>query len=256
MKNLLYIILGISFIISSCGPDQKSEHSKNGRRENKFGGPDQKLEPNLNGRADDKYACNINDAGYCIFNGEPHNTGLDPVTNNIVNLDANFLFSMNEAVAVNSSGEVLKATGKPAQNGDDMKQFSQKELSNDEKSFHRVMAIMFPIRNALMYDIEGLHQSRWEELVIELKKRGIKETTFTEGKMPKENYYGREEIFTLAKNPEGRDIHHDVMKFLEESGLYLLCHVTSNDFNQMLTEKHPEGQDACGNAGIITKIPF
>jgi hypothetical protein len=60
----------------------------------------------------------------------------------------------------------------------------------------------------------------------------------------------------LAKSPVGRDIHHDVMKFLEESGLYLLCHVTSDDFNQMLKDTHPEGHDFCGNAGIKIKIPF
>ena len=46
------------------------------------------------------------------------------------------------------------------------------------------------------------------------------------------------------------------MKFLEESGLYLLCHVTSDDFNQSLKDNHPEGHDACADAGIETKIPF
>ena len=46
------------------------------------------------------------------------------------------------------------------------------------------------------------------------------------------------------------------MKFLEESGLFLLCHVTSEDFNEMLKDTHPEGYDACGNAEIETKIPF
>ncbi len=86
--------------------------------------------------------------------------------------------------------------------------------------------------------------------------RHIKETTFTDGSTPKDNYYGRQGIFDLAKSPGGRDIHHDVMKFLEESGLYLLCHVTSDEFNQMLKDTHPEGHDSCGDAGIVTKIPF
>ena len=119
-----------------------------------------------------------------------------------------------------------------------------------------IMAIMYPIRNALMYDIADLNQSKWDELITELKKRGIKDTTFTGGKTPKDNYYGRQGVFDLAKSPGGKDIHHDVMKFLEESGLYLLCHVTSDDFNQTLKDNHPEGHDACGNAGIETKIPF
>ena len=161
-----------------------------------------------------------------------------------------------EAAAADSSGEVLKATGKPAQDGDDMIKSSLEGLTNDEKSFHKVMAIMYPIRNALMYDIADLNQSKWDELITELKKREIKDKTFTDGNTPKDNYYGRQGVFDLAKSPGGKDIHHDVMKFLEESGLYLLCHVTSDEFNQTLKDNHPEGHDACGNAGIETKIPF
>ena len=167
MKNckyrLLYTVLGSILILASCdGRGQKPEHSQNDRPE-------------------DKYACSINSAGYCIFTGTPHSTGLKTGTNNIVNSNGSVLFSMNEAAAANSSGEVLKAKGTPAQDGDDMIKSSQTGLTNDEKSFHKVMAIMFPIRNALMYEIADLNQSQWDELVTELQKREIKETTFTDG---------------------------------------------------------------------------
>jgi hypothetical protein len=107
-----------------------------------------------------------------------------------------------------------------------------------------------------MYDIAIVTQTEWDLLVGELERREIKETTFTSGPTPKDNYYGRQGIFDLVKNPGDRDIHHDVMKFLEEAGLYLLCHVTTNDFGDMLEETHPEGHDPCGDAGISTKIPF
>ena len=238
MKKLLFAFMGTTLIIASCnGCGKEPEISQNGRPE-------------------DKYACSINSAGYCIFTGTPHNTGLKAGTDNIVNRNGTFLFYINEAAAADSSGEVLKATGKPAQDGDDMIKSSQEGLTSDEKSFHKVMAIMYPIRNALMYDIADLNQSKWDELITELQKRGIKDTTFTDGSTPKDNYYGRQGVFDLAKSPGGKDIHHDVMKFLEESGLYLLCHVTSDDFNQMLKDTHPEGHDACENAGIKTKIPF
>ena len=238
MKKLIYVFLGTTLFIASCD------------------GRGKKIENSQNGRPEDKYACNINTYGYCIFTGTPHNKGLKAGTNNIVNRNGTFLFYINEAAAADSSGEVLKATGKPAQDGDDMIKSSQEGLTNDEKSFHKVMAIMYPIRNALMYDIADLNQSKWDELITELQKRGIKDTTFTDGSTPKDNYYGRQGVFDLAKSPGGKDIHHDVMKFLEESGLYLLCHVTSDDFNQTLKDNHPEGHDACGNAGIGTKIPF
>ena len=70
------------------------------------------------------------------------------------------------------------------------------------------------------------------------------------------NYYGTLGIFDLAKNPNGKDIHHEVMKFLEESSIYLLCHVTSEEFNQMLKDSHPERHDPCKDAIIDKKIPF
>ena len=71
-----------------------------------------------------------------------------------------------------------------------------------------------------------------------------------------DNYYGTFGIFDLAKNPHGKDIHHEVMKFLEESSIYLLCHVTSEEFNQMLKDSHPERHDPCKDAIIDKKIPF
>ena len=213
-------------------------------------------EDSASSKPEDKYSCNIDYDGYCIFTGTPHQTGLEPGTANITNRGGDFLFRVDEAVATNSAGEILEARGTPAFDGDELIQHSQDGMSDDEKAFHKVMAIMFPIRNALMYDIGNLTQIEWDILVGELEQRGIKETTYTGGDTPRDNYYGRQGIIDLANNPEGKDIHHDVMKFLEESGLYLLCHVTSEDFNQMLKETHPEGHDPCEDADITTKIPF
>jgi len=219
------------------------------------GGPPPKG-PDKGGRIEDRYACVIGPNGYCIFTGRPHETGLKQGTDEVLDRDGNFLYSMNEAVAASSSGEILKARGRPAFDGDDLIESSQDGMTGDEKAFHKVMAIMFPIRNALMYDIATVTQSEWDELVKDLAKRAIKETTYTDGVTPRDNYYGRQGVFGLAKNPEGKDIHHEVMKFLEEAGLYLLCHVTSDEFNQILKDTHPEGHDPCEDAKIITKIPF
>ena len=68
MKKLLYAFMGTTLIIVSCdGRDKKPDHGQNGRPE-------------------DNYACNINSAGYCIFTGTPHNTGLHAGTDNILSL--------------------------------------------------------------------------------------------------------------------------------------------------------------------------
>jgi hypothetical protein len=221
-------------MLSTCGPPA--------------GGP--------GGKPADNYDCEINTTGYCVFTGSPHETGLAPGTEDIVDREGEVLFPLNEALAANAAGEVLEARGTPAFDGDELVQGSLDEMSDDEKAFHRVMATMFPIRNALMYDIESLTQEHWDALVEELSFRQIKESTFTDGATPKDNYYGRQGIFDLAKSPGGKDIHHEVMKFLEESGLYLLCHVTSEEFALMLQETHPEGHNPCEDAGIETRFPF
>ena len=113
MKKLLYAFMGTALTFASCdGKGRKPEHNQNGRPE-------------------DNYSCNINSAGYCIFTGTPHNTGLKEGTDNITNRNGAILFDINEAAAADSSGEVLKATGKPAQDGDDMIKSSQDGLTND-----------------------------------------------------------------------------------------------------------------------------
>ena len=212
--------------------------------------------PDKGGRDEDMSRCVIDSNGYCIFTGRPHVNGLKPGTDEVVDRDGNLLFLINEAVAANISGDVLNATGRPALDGDYLIESSRSGMSDDHKAFHKVMAIMFPIRNALMYDIATVTQPAWDELVRELAKREIKETTYTHGVTPKDNYYGRQGVFDLAKNPDGNNIHHEVMRFLEEASIYLLCHVTSDEFNKMLRDTHPEMHDPCEDASIITKIPF
>ena len=208
------------------------------------------------GKPNDKYACKIDPDGFCIFTGKPHPLTLKPGTTKIFNLHGEFSFNLDEAVATSKSGEILKASGKPAFDGDTLIKMSKKDMSNDEQSFHKVMAIMFPIRNALMYDVKNLSKNNWLLVTEELRKRNIKMTSFLEGATPKDNYYGINKIFDLVKNPKGKDIHHDVMKFLEEAGLFLLCHVTSDKFNIFLKDSHPEGHNACKDVLAETKIPF
>ena len=88
-------------------------------------------------------ACVIGPNGYCIFTGRPHETGLKQGTDEVLDRDGNFLYSMNEAVAASSSGEILKARGRPAFDGDDLIESSQDGMTGDEKAFHKVMAICF-----------------------------------------------------------------------------------------------------------------
>jgi len=219
-------------------------------------GPPGRNGPPGGGMPKDRYSCVIDSNGYCIFTGNPHQELLSPGTNKILDRKGNFLFSIEDAVATNSSNEILNARGRPSMEGDRLIKSSKVYMTEDEIAFHRVMATMYPIRNALMYDISELNIEKWNLMTQELKIRKIKDSTFTGGATPRDNYFGRQGIFDLVKNPKGRDIHHDVMKFLEESSIYLLCHVTSDNFNKILKDTHPEGHDPCKDAILGSKIPF
>ena len=232
--------------------NESNEKNKNHSTIIEKTGPDNRKK----GKTTDTYACAINSLGHCIFTGAPHQTGLQPGTDNIIDREGTILFFANEAIASNATGERLKPSGRPAFDGDQIIQSIEQNISNDEKAFHRTMAIMFPVRNALMYDIEKTTQNDWNLLVAELALRDIKNFTYIDGPTPRDNYYSRQGIFDLAKQPDRRDIHHDIMKFLEESGLYLLCHVTSDEFNEQLQASHPEGHNPCQDANIVTKIGY
>ena len=74
------------------------------------GGPPPKG-PDKGGKIEDRYACVIGPNGYCIFTGRPHETGLKQGTDEVLDRDGNYLYSVNEAVAASSAGEILKARG-------------------------------------------------------------------------------------------------------------------------------------------------
>ena len=259
----MYTTIGLSNI--SCNTQVNDEISKTkdqvtinaSNSKNNSAVIEKKRPSNQNkGKTIDTYACTIESSGHCIFTGTPHQTGLQPGTDNIIDREGTILFSANEAIASNVTGEPLQPSGRPAFDGDKMIKSIEKNTSNDEKSFHRTMAIMFLIRNALMYDIERTTQDDWNAIVEELAIRDIKKFTYINGPTPRDNYYSRQGIFDLSKQPGTRDIHHDIMKFLEESGLYLLCHVTSDEFNKQLQESHPEGHNPCQEANIVKKIGY
>ncbi|MCH2416449.1 MAG: hypothetical protein MK195_06740, partial [Acidimicrobiales bacterium] len=40
-----------------------------------------------NKKPNDRYSCNINNQGFCIFTGQPHQNYLEPQSNTVVNLE-------------------------------------------------------------------------------------------------------------------------------------------------------------------------
>lgn len=74
--------------------------------------------------------------------------------------------------------------------------------------------MMAPVFDIAMFAPDELH--RWDDVTKMLHDCKIKTTTYTSG-TPKENYYSTEDIKVVMKDPNYKDIHNHVLKFLEES---------------------------------------
>ena len=113
MKRFVFLIFIIFIFTSlSCSSDSQLEQveEKNNIQKSEMNRRGPPPDRNLN-RPIDKYSCEINVQGFCVFTGTPHPNGLNPNSEEIVNRKGDFLFSVNNAIAVNSSSEVLKPSG-------------------------------------------------------------------------------------------------------------------------------------------------
>lgn len=175
----------------------------------------------------DNYACNINNQGYCIFTGTPHN--LDPSA-------TTFGFE----VIVDADGTIINPQGKPFQDGYTLTSALEQITDPDYLAYVEVFKIMAPIRDALMYDIDALDEETWATVSRPLKENGIKlESKHLDSTDRRAWEYGIDDIYHLAKSPNDKDIHHEVMKFLEESELALKCQWLTIDLT------NPEGINPC-----------
>lgn len=175
----------------------------------------------------DNYACNIDSAGYCIFTGTAHN------------LDTTKTNEGFEQVK-DKDGSAVKPMGKPIQDGFVLAATTAEVSDANELGYVKVFKVMAPIRDALMYTIASVDSARWATLTKSLTDNGIKTASKNlTSSNPMEVEYGTDDIYALARKPDGADIHHKVMKYLEEAELALKCKWLTIDLT------NPEGVDPC-----------
>ena len=97
MKAILTLLIINSLILISCG-------NNNSIQEDPLSPP---LSNERRGRPQDNYECKISSSGHCIFTGDPHKTILEPGTDKVLDREGQYLFSMEGAVALNTSGNIL-----------------------------------------------------------------------------------------------------------------------------------------------------
>jgi len=207
MKRHTLTTLGLAALLSACG--QMSPPTPPG------GGPG------------GTYACEISDDGYCVFTGSPHGLSLDDTT-------------PGQEQVLDIDGAAVRPGGRPFQDGYTLAAADASVTDNDALAYVEVFKVMAPIRDALMYDIATTSPEAWAELTTTLRDAGIKlESDALDSPIPPERSYGIDDVYALARSPEGADIHHPIMKFLEESELALKCRWLE------MSLVNPEGHDPC-----------
>lgn len=175
----------------------------------------------------DTYACEISADGYCIFTGSPHRLDLDATRTGperVLDID----------------GAAVRPGGRPFQDGYTLAAADAPVVDDDALAYVEVFKVMAPIRDALMYDIATTSPGDWAELTTTLRDAGIKlHSEALDSPIPPERSYGIDDVYALARSPEGADIHHPVMKFLEEAELALKCQWLE------MSLVNPEGHDPC-----------
>lgn len=100
---------------------------------------------------------------------------------------------------------------------------SETEATGNDLAFVKLFEIMAPIRDYSMFGVASLSESDWNSITSVMTDCDIKTSSYI-GATPSETYYGSEDLYALMTNPENTlDIHNEVLKYLEESQLELIC---------------------------------
>ncbi len=122
-------------------------------------------------------------------------------------------------LVVDRSGRVLRPGGRPLQGGEKLVLTKEYQESRNVREYARVVGIMAPIRDAILYNFESTSKEEWLELTRVLRLNNIK-TKAARGITPR-SVLSIEQVYDyVAKRPtEGSP----VMRFLEEAELELKC---------------------------------
>jgi len=143
----------------------------------------------------------------------------------------------NNRKVVDSSGVDLPVTPKPWQTGDTLAE-SETEVTGDLLMYAKAFEMMAPLRDLMMYEPEALKEDKelWDFVTQPLKDCGIKD-------VDEQGDHGtalsRDNVYEKLKDNGGKDSHHNILQFLEEGVIDLVCTMTSEasltDFSRCQT---------------------
>jgi len=176
------------------------------------------------------YVCDFDANGQCIFalSGNEPDSWTSLVEHTIDRSGENY-----KRKVVDSAGLQLSVTPKPWTNGDDVIT-SATDITGDDWSYTLVAELVFPLRNKMMFSPADLvDENEWLKYTKAFTDCNIKMTTETyeeDGRTV--TAAGTDDVWNYMKNPNGQDIHHYVLQYLEEGAIDLVCLATDFEMSR------------------------
>lgn len=143
--------------------------------------------------------------------------------------------------AVDASGRTLLPAAVPLHGGEQLVATADYQEDANSREFARIVSIMAPLRDAILYDFEKMDLSDWRNLTETLTLNGIKTTPAAS--VDRRSILSSEQVWDYVQ--AGPSDGSAVMRYLEEAGLELKC-LAFTDFDFV----NPEGADHCAEHGL------
>jgi len=142
---------------------------------------------------------------------------------------------------VDRKGTVLKPSGRPLHGGEQLVRTDSYVEDANTREYARIVSIMAPIRDAILYDFETMDRDDWTQVTAILTANGIK--TKDADRIVPRAILSTDQVWDYVAS--GKAEGSEVMRYLEEAGLELKCLAfTGFDFT------NPEGANHCEDHGF------
>lgn len=128
---------------------------------------------------------------------------------------------------VTAKGDALMVTPKPWTNGDNFLD-TNKIVTGDLWNYALAFDLVAPLRDVMMYtpSVVANNKTKWDIYTKAFTDCGIK----TEDAQGDHGIaLSTANVYQKLKDPAGKDIHHNILQYLEEGAIDLVCLVTSLD---------------------------
>ena len=143
---------------------------------------------------------------------------------------------------VDASGRSLKPTAAPLHGGEQLVATATFVDDANTREYARIVSIVAPIRDAILYDFEKMDRGDWREITAILTLNGIKVEVAPN--LDRRSILSTEQVWDyIQQDPSDGS---PVMRYLEEAGLELKC-LAFVGFNFV----NPQGTNHCAEHGLV-----